>query len=434
MQYPDQRHSGRHAGCRMSANSERTAATAPAPAASSHTVSGMPAWLMLLIATACGLIVANIYYAQPLVGLISSSIGMSPAAAGLIMTLTQVGYGAGLLLIVPLGDLLENRRLILVLMMLQTVALAVSAIVSVPQAFLASSLIIGFTAVVVQVLVPYASHMAPMAERGRVVGNIMSGLMLGIMLARPVSSLITHMWSWQAVYMASAVLMVLLAVVLRLLLPQRQPTAQTSYRTLLGSMPGIVASFPVLRRRALYQAGMFGSFSMFWTVTPLMLSGPAFGLSQKDIALFALAGVAGAVAAPIAGRIADKGLTRPATMFCMLLAIASYVLTLFAPAGSTLGLGLLVTAAVLLDFGVSGNFVLGQRAIFGLGAELRSRVTGIYMATFFLGGAASCALGAWSYARWGWAGAAFVGMTLPTAAFIYFLTERRSGATPAGRA
>jgi predicted MFS family arabinose efflux permease len=385
----------------------------------------MPTWLMLLIAASCGLIVANIYYAQPLLGLISHAVGLPLDAAGLIVTLTQVGYGAGLLFVVPMGDLFENRRLVLALLALLIVALAMAMTASRPSMFLAASLMIGFAAVAVQVLVPYASHMAPEAIRGRVVGNVMSGLLFGIMLARPVSSMITHLWSWQAVYAASAVLMLALGVVLRFLMPPRLPHGRTGYAALLGSLGGILARHEVLRRRALYQAGMFGAFSVFWTVTPLYLSSPAFGLTQRGIALFALVGVAGAVAAPIAGRVADSGRIGPASAFCMLSGVAAFGMTLLAPGGSTAGLAMLAAAAVLLDFGVSGNLVLGQRVIFSLGAELRSRVNGLYMAIFFLGGAAGSALGAWSYARFGWTGAALVGMCLPAAALLYFATERR---------
>lgn len=387
-------------------------------------VAAMPAWLTILIAAACGLIVANLYYAQPLLGSISQSIGLRPEAAGLIITLTQVGYAAGLLLIVPLGDLLENRKLILSLVALQTGALLLAVLVAQPSAFMLAALLIGFTAVAVQVLVPYAAHMAPEALRGRVVGNVMSGLMLGIMLARPVASLITYRWSWQVVYVVSAVVMVLLGVVLRVLLPARVPHSRTSYGGLLASMAGIVAKYSVLRRRGLYQAGMFGSFSVFWTATPLLLTSPAYGLTQRGVAMFALAGVAGAIAAPIAGRVADRGLIRPASTFCMLAAIVAYSLTLVAPAGSTLALGLLVAAAILLDFGVSGNLVLGQRAIFGLDPHSRSRINGIYMTTFFVGGAIGSALSAWSFERWGWGATAALGMALPAAALLYFATEK----------
>jgi predicted MFS family arabinose efflux permease len=385
----------------------------------------MPTWLMLLIAASCGLIVANLYYAQPLLGLISHAVGLPLDAAGLIVTLTQVGYGAGLLFLVPMGDLFENRRLVLSLLGLLILALGVAVTASRPFTFLAASLMIGFAAVAVQVLVPYASHMAPEAIRGRVVGNVMSGLLFGIMLARPVSSMITHLWSWRAVYAASAVLMLVLGVVLRLLMPPRRPHGGIGYAALLGSLGGILARHAVLRRRALYQAGMFGAFSVFWTVTPLYLSSPAYGLTQRGIALFALVGVAGAVAAPIAGRVADSGRIGPASAFCMLSGVLAFGMTLLAPGGSMAGLAMLVAAAVLLDFGVSGNLVLGQRAIFSLGAELRSRVNGLYMAIFFLGGAAGSALGAWSYARFGWPGAALVGMSMPAAALLYFASERR---------
>lgn len=389
----------------------------------------MPTWLMLLIAAACGLIVANIYYAQPLVGPIRAAIGLPAGAAGLIVTLTQIGYCAGLLLVVPLGDLVENRRLVLALVALLVVALVAAPIVPglghpVP-AFLACSLLIGFCAVAVQVLVPYASHMAPEQSRGRVVGNIVSGLMFGIMLARPVASFVTHVWSWQVVYGLSAVLMVVLGVVLRALLPPRRPHSALGYLGLLASMHGLVRGLPVLRRRALYQAGMFGAFSVFWTVTPLLLASPAYGLSQRDIAWFALAGVAGAIAAPISGRVADRGWTRPATAFCMVLGLLSFVPTLGAAAGGSVNLGILVAAAIALDFAVSGNLVLGQRAIYALGAEVRGRVNGIYMATFFLGGAAGSAVGAWSFAHGGWQAACAVGMGLIGAMFVVFLTEPR---------
>jgi predicted MFS family arabinose efflux permease len=174
---------------------------------------------------------------------------------------------------------------------------------------------------------------------------------------------------------------------------------------------------------------MFGSFSVFWTATPLLLTSPAYGFTQRDVAMFALAGVAGAIAAPLAGRFADRGWTRPASIFCLALAVASYGLTLVASAGSALSIVLLVAAAILLDFGVSGNLVLGQRAIYGLGAELRSRVNGLYMATFFVGGAVGSALSAWTYARWGWGVTAVLGMAFPVAALLYFATEKRAGQT-----
>lgn len=392
---------------------------------STAAIAAMSPWMTLLLATACGLMVANLYYAQPLVGPISAALGMSPQAAGLIVTLTQIGYGAGLLLIVPLADLVENRRLVLVLLALETLAVAAATLVSQPLPFLAVALLIGLNAVAVQVLVPLAAHMAPEASRGQVVGNVMSGLMLGIMLARPVASFVTDVWSWQAVFVMSTVLMAVLGLVLRLTLPRRQPTAAMRYGAMLSSMATIVKTTPLLRRRALYHASLFGAFSLFWTTTPLLLAGPAFGLSQKGIALFALAGVAGAVAAPIAGRLADKGLSHRYTGLAMASVALAFVITHLAPAGSTWALGLLVAAAILLDMGVSANLVLGQRAIYALGPELRSRLNGLYMATFFAGGALGSALGGWAYAHWGWGVTSLIGMALPVMALAYFSTESR---------
>lgn len=384
-------------------------------------------WLTLLLATACGLIAANIYYAQPLAGPISAALGLSAKATGLIVTLTQIGYGLGLLLIVPLGDLVENRKLTLALLMIAALSLLGAGLSTHPLPFLLSALSIGIGTVAVQVLVPYAAHMAPAAARGRVVGNVMSGLMLGIMLARPVSSFLTQIASWRLVFFASAVGMAVLAGVLSWLLPQRVPAGKLRYGELLASMAGLVRTTPTLRRRALYHAALFGAFSLFWTTVPLLLAGPTFGLSQGGIGLFALAGVAGAIAAPIAGRVADRGWSRLATAAAMLAVAAGFVLSHLGTPGSPWSLGWLVLAAIVLDFGVSANMTLGQRAIFALGAEVRARLNGLYMTTFFLGGALGSALGAWAYASGGWAWASVFGIALPVAALAYWATEERSG-------
>ncbi len=384
---------------------------------------GLSTWLTLLIASACGLVVANIYYAQPLAGPISLALGMHAGTAGLIVTLTQLGYGLGLFLVVPLGDLVENRRLVLVLLGLSALALLGAALSTQAVAFLLSALLIGISSVAVQVLVPYAAHMAPAAQRGRVVGNVMAGLMLGIMLARPVASSVAQLSSWTMPFKLSAGLMIVVAAVLWRTLPPRVPAASLRYGELLGSMAHLLRTTPVLRRRSVYHACMFAAFSLFWTTTPLLLAGPVFGLSQGGIALFALAGVAGAIAAPIAGRVADRGWTRPATGAAMACVVVAFLLTHLAPPGSALSLGLLVAAAILLDFGVSANMALSQRAIFALGAEYRSRFNGLYMTIFFLGGAAGSAVGGWAFAQGGWGLASAIGTALPVVAGLYFLSE-----------
>ena len=220
--------------------------------------------------------------------------------------------------------------------------------------------------------------------------------------------------------------MVMLAVMLSMTLPIRAPSTNLSYGALLASMSHLLRTTPVLRRRALYQAFLFAAFSLFWTTTPLLLAGPAFHLSQGGIALFALVGVSGAIASPIAGRVADRGWTRPATALSMLAVAIAFLMTKIAPTGSTLSLVLLLAAAVVLDFGVSANLTLGQRMIFLLSAEDRGRLNGLYLATLFVGGALGSAVGGWVYAQDGWGLTSSVGFALPVAALVYFSTERTS--------
>jgi len=382
-------------------------------------------WLTFLFAASCGFVAANLYYGQPLAGLISADLGFSPAATGLIVTLTQIGYGLGLLLLVPLADLFENRRLILTLTVGSALALIGAAFSSTPSMFLTASLCIGLASVAAQVLVPFAASMAPDATRGQVVGNVMSGLLCGIMLARPFASLVAEASSWHMVYYVTAAVMIALGIVLRANLPVRVPHTKLRYGELLASMGHLALNSRVLQRRALYQAGMFGAFSLFWTTAPLLLASPAFGISQSGIALFALAGAAGAIASPIAGRLADRGMTKVASTLAMLLGMGSFLISHFATDGSLTALILLTAAAILLDFGVTTNLVCGQRAIYGLSPEHRGRLNGLFMATFFTGGAIGSALGGWAYATGGWNMAAWIGFSFPALAFLFFLTEGR---------
>jgi predicted MFS family arabinose efflux permease len=383
------------------------------------TDSGASTWMIVLLASACGLIVANLYYAQPLISLIAPEIGLGPSAASLIVTLTQAGYCAGLVLLVPLGDLAENRSLILRTLGVALIALAVAAIAQSAPWFLAASLFIGLGSVAVQMLVPIAAHLAPEASRGRVVGNVMSGLLTGIMLARPVSSLIASAFGWRAVFGASALLMAVLGLILRRALPQRRPAAGHSYVELIGSLWTLLRDTPLLRRRAAYQAALFAAFSLYWTAVPLVLSSPAFGLTQRGIALFALAGVAGALSAPIAGRLADRGWTRVATGVSLSLAAVSFLLAWFG-GGSLLAL---LAAGILLDLSVQANVVLGQRAIYALGAHIRSRLNGLYLAIFFAGGALGSSIASVVYTHGGWSLVSWVGFAFPVAGLLFYATE-----------
>ncbi|WER48090.1 MFS transporter [Cupriavidus sp. WKF15] len=402
-------------------------ATGGATAPGTHPIEppqSVPAWVTPLLAAACGMTVANLYFAQPLVGPIAAALQLSPGAAGLIVTLVQAGYCLGLLLLVPLADLVENRRLVCRLLAGNAVALAAAAFASHAVTFLLAAWLIGLCSVAVQVLVPFAAHLAPDHARGRAVGNVTSGLLLGIMLARPIASIVADLWGWHAIFALSAVVMAVLSFVLARRLPQRKPAPGLRYAEMLGSMWRLLRTQPVLRRRAAYQASMFGAFSLFWTTVPLYLSGPAFGLSQRGIALFALAGVAGAIAAPIAGRLADRGRGRRMTAIALLLGSGSLLLGLAGTPGSMLALAMLTVAAIVLDFGVSASLVVSQRAIFSLSPEHRGRLNGVFMAVFFVGGALGSALGGWAFAQGGWPLAGGIGFALPILALLYFATER----------
>jgi len=390
--------------------------------------------MVRLLAVSAGLIVANLYYAQTLVGPISAATGLSPEAAGLIVTLTQVGYALGLLFIVPLGDLLENRRLVFTALLATASALVAAAFSTSAWVFLAASLGIGLGSVAAQILVPFAAHLSREETRGQAVGKVVSGLLLGIMLARPAASLIADHAGWHTVFGGAAAAILVLAFVLRNKLPQRVPAHKLGYGQLIGSLWHLLATTPVLRRRAAYHAGLFGSFSLFWTVTPMMLEGPLFHLSQTGIAIFALVGMAGAVASPVAGRLADQGHTLPATAAALVLGIVGFALPLYQPESRTLAIGILVLASIVLDMAVAANLVLGQRAIFTLGAEVRSRLNGIYFALFFAGGALGSALGAWVFAHHGWTAALLTGMAFPAAALAVWLGELFGRPAAAGKA
>lgn len=392
--------------------------------------------MVWLLAIACGLIVANLYYAQTLVGPISAATGLSPQAAGLIVTLTQAGYTIGLLFVVPLGDLLENRKLVVGALLFTAAALAAAACSTSAWTFLAAALAIGLGSVAAQVLVPFAAHLSLEATRGQTVGKVVSGLLMGIMLARPAASLVADASSWHVVFGGAAVAIVALAAVLRRKLPERVPSSPVPYGKLMASLWRLFLTQPVLRRRAAYHAGLFGAFSLFWTVTPLMLATPAFHLSQTGVAVFALVGMAGAIASPIAGKLADSGHTLMATAAALLLGVVSFLLPLFAPESAAMrnvSLAILAVASIVLDMGVAANLVLGQRAIFSLGAEVRSRLNGLYFALFFAGGALGSALGGWVYASYGWHAALLAGAAFPGMALLYWVSEflaSRSTAQP----
>jgi predicted MFS family arabinose efflux permease len=382
--------------------------------------------LQWIFGTACGALIACLYYAQPVSALIGGTLGIQPTDLGLLVTLPLIGYGIGLITLVPLGDLVENRRVALTLVGCEAVWMFVMSLATQAWMFFAAALLAGVAASAVQILVPYVTYVVAEPYRSRAVGKVVSGLMLGIMLARPFSSLITHASSWRMVFRASACFMGLLFLALAMALPKRQPVAGLSYWGLIRSLGRILADTQVLRRRAFYHACMFGTFTVFWTAVPLWLGGPQFGIDQQQIAWIALAGVAGAAAPPIAARIVDRGFAPAGTAIAMLVASGAFALSGLVSQRTPLGIAMVVISAILLDFAVSAHLTFGQRAIFSLAPELRSRLNGLYIALFFVGGAIGSALSSALFARGGWPAVTALGVGLPLLAMGYYATEFRN--------
>lgn len=382
-----------------------------------------PAGLVTLFAVATGAIAANLYYSQPLVEMIAPALHLPKPVASLLVTLTQLGYAVGLLFLVPLGDLLENRALAVRLTGATVIALAIAAVSPDWEVFLASALLVGIGSCAVQVLVPMAASLTPAPVRGRVIGNVMAGLLFGILLARPLASLIAYVAGWRTVFAVSAVFMALLAVLLRARLPRVAPKADHSYGSLIASLLRLYKTEPTLRRRAAYQCAAFAAFSLYWTAAPLLLISE-FGFTQRGIAVFALVGAAGAISAPLAGRFADAGYCRSGSALSLLLVIVSFGLSALGAAEHSVAV--LALAGVALDFGVQANNVFSQRTIYALAPELRARLNGAYMAVFFAGGAAGSAMASPLLLSGGWPLVATVGAILPALALVWLgLNELR---------
>lgn len=379
--------------------------------------------LTLLMAVACGTMVGNLYYAQTLVEVIAPDIGMAPSVAGAIVTLTQLGYGVGLALIVPLSDLVENKRLILTAAAGAIIGSLGVAISTNAPMFLLASLVTGICSVGVQILVPLAAHLSSEERQGRTVGLVMSGLLTGIMLARPVASFITEIAGWRAVFVVAAIVTTLITLALAARLPTRQPAARLGYGRVLASTLGSLVAYRALRLRAALQALMFVAFNLFWTAAPLALY-RQFGASHGEVALFALAGAGGALAAPIAGHLTDQGRGRVTSLAAFVLLILSFLAADLAVAVASV-IAFAVTA-ILIDAAVQLSQIANQRVIFALAPESRGRINAAYSATMFFFGAFGSTIGSVSYVTGGWRLSALIGAALGGIALILFVVfERR---------
>jgi predicted MFS family arabinose efflux permease len=354
--------------------------------------------LTLLLATATGMAVASLYYVQPLLGLLSAQFGVGSATIGLLPTLTQLGYGAAILLLSPLGDRFDRRRIIVVKAAALVAALAFTAAAPSFAVLCAASVAIGLAATLAQDLVPAAATLAPEAQRGQRVGQVMTGLLLGILLSRVASGSIAALAGWRAVYAAAALVVALLIPLLWHSLPRFQPATQASYRELLLSMARLWTTHAPLRRAAMAQGLLSVAFSAFWSTLALVLAGPEFGQGSAVAGAFGLAGAAGALVAPLAGGLADRRGPRAVIRVGALLVFVAFAVQAVSPAS----LWLLVAVAIVFDLGVQAALVSHQSVVYSLDPASRSRLNAVLVSVMFAGMASGAALGSALMAASGW--------------------------------
>jgi predicted MFS family arabinose efflux permease len=374
-----------------------------------------------VMAVACGITVGNMYYNQPLLPMMARTFHVTVRGVGFIPTLTQLGYAAGMLLIVPLGDILPRRRLIITLLLIVSLMLTAAAVAtSLPWLALAS-FAIGFTTVTPQILIPMAAHLSPVNERGKSVGTVMMGLLLGILLSRTVSGFIGDWFGWRIMYGAAAVMMVALAAVLGPLLPAHDAPSKLTYRELLRSVIGLVRKETTLRQSMLNGALLFGAFSAFWATLAFRLEAAPLHYGARAAGMFGIVGAVGAFVAPLVGKWSDRIGPRSILTICILSMLAAY--GVFWGLGTTLfGLGL---GVILLDAATQGGIVANQSRIYRLSHDAHSRVNSAFMVAYFIGGAAGSMVGTWAWSIGKWNGVCVVGMALPVLALVGHGMARR---------
>jgi predicted MFS family arabinose efflux permease len=388
----------------------------------SFPASSMSRKVALLFAIACGLAVANIYYAQPLLDAISNEFGITHSSVGIVITITQVCYALGLLLLVPLGDLLNRRWLIAGQMIVSVLALITVGTAPTSMVFFIGLAAVGLLAVVTQTLVAFAATLAAPAERGRAVGVVTSGIVIGILLARTFAGVLTDLAGWRSIYLVSAVLTLIMACVLFRVLPHYEHKRESlSYLQLLRSLLTLFAQERILRIRAALALMIFTAFSILWTSLVLPLSAPPLSLSHTGIGAFGLAGVAGALAAARAGRLADRGLGQRTTGVALILLLISWL-----PISYTQhSLLALIVGIVLLDLAVQAVHVTNQSMILTLRPEARSRLSAGYMIFYSIGSATGSIASTSIYDYLGWNGVCLLGIIVSALALLFWLLTRR---------
>lgn len=383
----------------------------------------LPPTLIFLFAVSAGLSVASLYYSQPMLGVLASDIGASAQSIGLVPTLTQLGYAIGILLLAPLGDRHDRRRIILFKGTLLAIALLAAGFASSIGTLLAASLAIGLTATLAQDIVPAAATLAPEAQRGKVVGTVMTGLLLGILLSRVVSGFVAEAVNWRAVFIGAAIGIVAVGFALRRHLPRFAPTTQIAYGALLASLATLWQSHGSLRRAALAQGLLSAGFSAFWSTLALLLHGAPFHLGSAVAGAFGLAGAAGALAAPLAGHWADRhGPEALARIGSGLTAFSFAALALSVTLSPGVQLTLLALGAIGFDLGVQASLIAHQTLIYRIDPAARSRLNAVLFVVMFIGMAGGAVLGNLLLVTGGWLAVMLFATTAALAAFILRLT------------
>lgn len=392
----------------------------------------MPRRLVRFLAVACCVTIANVYYAQPLLHAIAGSLGVSQASAGLVVTVTQLGFAAGLVLVVPLGDITRRRPVLTVLLAADAVALAGSALSGSLPVLAGFAAGVGVASVAVQMIIPYAATVARDSQRASTIGILVGAILVGILLSRAFAGLVAGAAGWRAVYAVAAAMMVLAALAMGRLLPPSSPDVRVGYGAQLRSVAALALGEPVLRWRSLIGAAQFGAFSCFWTTVTLLLSGPPFRYPQTEIGLFALVGAAGAVSVLAVGRMLDRRrrLRWPLTGAAIVALGGSFALL---AAGAT-ALGCLIAGALVMDAASQTVHVANQAVIYDLADSARSRITTVYMTTYFIGGAAGSAAGTMAYSHDGWGAACAVAAGFCAVAALGWLAIARHELHPSTEA
>jgi predicted MFS family arabinose efflux permease len=377
---------------------------------------------VIFMALCTGLIVANIYYCQPLVVMIAREFKVAESTAGTITFFTQLGYALGLLFFVPLGDKLERRTQIIGTTALAVISLIVAALSNSLFMLSIASLCIGATSIVPQLILPLAAHLSLPERRGKTIGVIMSGLLIGILLSRTLSGFIGAWIGWRGMFWIAAGISAALLVIMRLTFPQSKPEFKGNYANLMGSLLTLIKEQPLLREASAINALGFASFGMFWTTMVLHLANPPFQYQSDKIGMFGLAAVAGALIAPLIGGSADKGNPRVAIGYGLLTIALSYVL-FYLFGQSVVGI---VIGIVLLDLGQQSVHVSNQTRVYALNPQARNRLNTVFMTASFIGTSLGSAIGLWVWDRGGWTGICFTGGIIITCAFIiYAITYKK---------